>query len=105
MTDNPPHRSFILYSTLGRASFFFFSSRRRHTRLVSDWSSDVCSSDLAMSFANAHSYERMADPKVRAVKERVELVADRKLMDPDAPRGGLVEVTLRNGKTDRKSVV
>src|SRR5437016_539396 len=25
---------------------FFFSSRRRHTRLVSDWSSDVCSSDL-----------------------------------------------------------
>src|SRR5258706_1635973 len=26
--------------------FFFVSSRRRHTRLVSDWSSDVCSSDL-----------------------------------------------------------
>src|SRR5262249_59907604 len=26
--------------------FFVFSSRRRHTRLVSDWSSDVCSSDL-----------------------------------------------------------
>src|SRR5437016_11300328 len=25
---------------------FFFSSRRRHTRLVSDWNSDVCSSDL-----------------------------------------------------------
>src|SRR5215213_11029802 len=29
--------------------FFFFSSRRRHTRLVSDWSSDVCSSDLGVS--------------------------------------------------------
>src|SRR5258706_9783274 len=28
--------------------FFFFSSRRRHTRLVSDWSSDVCSSDVEM---------------------------------------------------------
>src|SRR5215472_14107968 len=25
--------------------FFFFSSRRRHTRCLSDWSSDVCSSD------------------------------------------------------------
>src|SRR3954462_16039920 len=25
---------------------FFFSSRRRHTRLSCDWSSDVCSSDL-----------------------------------------------------------
>src|SRR5256885_6702937 len=28
-------------------SFFFFSSRRRHTRLQGDWSSDVCSSDLS----------------------------------------------------------
>src|SRR5207248_8670062 len=28
--------------------FFFFSSRRRHTRSYGDWSSDVCSSDLAM---------------------------------------------------------
>src|SRR5262245_42258900 len=27
-------------------SCFFFSSRRRHTRCLSDWSSDVCSSDL-----------------------------------------------------------
>src|SRR5256885_10500587 len=26
--------------------FVFFSSRRRHTRLQGDWSSDVCSSDL-----------------------------------------------------------
>src|SRR5215467_9136959 len=29
--------------------FFFFSSRRRHTRLQGDWSSDVCSSDLSSS--------------------------------------------------------
>src|SRR5437764_986643 len=27
-------------------SVFFFSSRRRHTRYIGDWSSDVCSSDL-----------------------------------------------------------
>src|SRR5215469_670046 len=33
---------------MGRLSFFFFfSSRRRHTRSLRDWSSDVCSSDLA----------------------------------------------------------
>src|SRR5256885_12970082 len=31
----------------GRQRCFFFSSRRRHTRLQGDWSSDVCSSDLA----------------------------------------------------------
>src|SRR5207249_10343406 len=30
------------------ALFFFFSSRRRHTRSKRDWSSDVCSSDLRM---------------------------------------------------------
>src|SRR3989449_10515955 len=30
-------------------SFFFFSSRRRHTRCSRDWSSDVCSSDLEVS--------------------------------------------------------
>src|SRR5262245_65219777 len=34
-------RYFVLMSL-----FFFFSSRRRHTRCLSDWSSDVCSSDL-----------------------------------------------------------
>src|SRR3712207_7552248 len=31
--------------------FFFFSSRRRHTRYWRDWSSDVCSSDLAFGLA------------------------------------------------------
>src|SRR5204862_4118581 len=29
--------------------FFFFSSRRRHTRSLRDWSSDVCSSDLVVA--------------------------------------------------------
>src|SRR5215213_2224922 len=43
------HRS--MSSTKITSRFFFFSSRRRHTRLVSDWSSDVCSSDL-------HAYSR-----------------------------------------------
>src|SRR2546422_8379308 len=33
--------------------FFFFSSRRRHTRCSRDWSSDVCSSDLAWGFYGA----------------------------------------------------
>src|SRR5437899_12579526 len=40
-------------------SDFFFSSRRRHTRCLSDWSSDVCSSDL---FAIA---DAMTDPHTR----------------------------------------
>jgi len=52
-----------------------------------------------VSFSDSHSYERMADPKVRAAKERVKLIADPKLMDPAAPRSGHVEVTLRDGGT------
>src|SRR5438874_7473120 len=32
--------------SLGQTCCFFFSSRRRHTRSLRDWSSDVCSSDL-----------------------------------------------------------
>src|SRR3989440_8179006 len=35
-------------------SFFFFSSRRRHTRSDRDWSSDVCSSDLVLTVAPYH---------------------------------------------------
>ena len=34
---------------MGGVGVFFFSSRRRHTRLRRDWSSDVCSSDLTQS--------------------------------------------------------
>src|SRR5699024_11630301 len=40
-----PH---LLFACVGSSDrlFFFFSSRRRHTRSKRDWSSDVCSSDL-----------------------------------------------------------
>src|SRR5205807_3242089 len=43
----------LTYNTLSVCYlfFFFFSSRRRHTRLQGDWSSDVCSSDLAVQRA------------------------------------------------------
>jgi 2-methylcitrate dehydratase PrpD len=54
--------------------------------------------DGTVSFSDSHSHARMADPQVRAAKERVQLVADRALMDPSAPRSGLVEVTLRDGR-------
>src|SRR5438046_9917479 len=62
--------------------FFFFSSRRRHTRLVSDWSSDVCSSDLSrlnrevpsmLDFVIARALKK--DPAVR-YQDVYELAAD-----------------------------
>src|SRR5215211_394482 len=36
--------------------FFFFSSKRRHTRSLGDWSSDVCSSDLGLAFGDTASF-------------------------------------------------
>src|SRR5690242_21649170 len=45
MTQALPHPANKRLNTLR----FFFSSRRRHTRLTCDWSSDVCSSDLLRS--------------------------------------------------------
>src|SRR5207245_7503142 len=38
----------LLLDVVDPLFIFFFSSRRRHTRCYRDWSSDVCSSDLAL---------------------------------------------------------
>src|SRR3712207_7682361 len=40
--------------------FFFFSSRRRHTRYWRDWSSDVCSSDLATMIPCGDTFESIS---------------------------------------------
>src|SRR5207245_3848798 len=50
--------------------FFFFSSRRRHTRCYRDWSSDVCSSDLAGTSGWAYSSWKpdFYPPKLSAAK-------------------------------------
>src|SRR5215204_2196325 len=42
--------------------FFFFSSRRRHTRSLCDWSSDVCSSDLAAQERESNEAWRIIIP-------------------------------------------
>src|SRR5256886_5295852 len=42
--------------------FFFFSSRRRHTRFDCDWSSDVCSSDLECQRSRPHAWNLNSRP-------------------------------------------
>src|ERR1035438_2612082 len=54
--------------------FFFFSSRRRHTRCLSDWSSDVCSSDLEGSLTAFVRRTLKLDPmgrNIRIVKDQL----------------------------------
>src|SRR2546422_927298 len=54
MTALNNRSAFCIDSYFLRSWFFFFSSRRRHTRCSRDWSSDVCSSDLSRGY-RAHS--------------------------------------------------
>src|SRR5256886_3258108 len=62
-------------------SFFFFSSRRRHTRFDCDWSSDVCSSDLLTGAAlKLETAQRLLDKQPAAARQRLaeiqHLIAD-----------------------------
>src|SRR5699024_11835487 len=51
---------------------FFFSSRRRHTRSKRDWSSDVCSSDLAdIDFVHELGADRAIDYQHEQFEKRV----------------------------------
>src|SRR5215469_7141064 len=52
MTPSPVillNRAVATRDAVGTDAAFFFSSRRRHTRSLRDWSSDVCSSDLVVA--------------------------------------------------------
>src|SRR6266567_6796815 len=55
---------------LGSCIFFFFSSRRRHTRFDCDWSSDVCSSDLAHAGGIEQAHDDRQDLVPRHAAER-----------------------------------
>jgi 2-methylcitrate dehydratase PrpD len=60
--------------------------------------------DGEINFENSHSFERMQDPAVLAIRPRIELVADAALMDPAAPRSGFVEVRTRDGRSVNRFV-
>src|SRR5262249_60101806 len=73
------------------------SSRRRHTRLVSDWSSDVCSSDLVKG-AQAPDGSRIAFELTGPAARRLRLAVDSRaeLVDEfDSP--ATVEITMPSG--------
>src|SRR2546430_9919912 len=80
--------------------FFFFSSRRRHTRFDCDWSSDVCSSDLTIRSAwlpsASHSPTRRLTCAVRIFSATTS--SDRKFSVTNCSR-------LSARLSDRKSVV
>ncbi len=52
----------------------------------------------AVSFADSHERALMEDPALRLLRAKVEVVGDPALVDPAAPRGGAVTVTLNDGR-------
>src|SRR3989454_1708106 len=52
-----------------RTSHFFFTSRRRHTKLQGDWSSDVCSSDLVVTTKDDEPMEFISFEDTTAIYE------------------------------------
>src|SRR2546430_6163285 len=63
--------------------FFFFSSRRRHTRFDCDWSSDVCSSDLAVANTPAAISTRAARLAIAAIAAYQVLLIGMIFLRPD----------------------
>src|SRR3712207_7799181 len=53
------------------SGMFFFSSRRRHTRYWRDWSSDVCSSDLAPGFFTSEMTDTYPEGYIEGQMSRV----------------------------------
>src|SRR5437762_5607658 len=52
---------------------FFFSSRRRHTRYIGDWSSDVCSSDLIVDVTAMDVMDSFASRTLREIAHMIRL--------------------------------
>src|SRR5206468_7468364 len=76
-------------------SYFFFSSRRRHTRSDRDWSSDVCSSDL--SSVTRNRFRSSAEGKISPEDLNLFLVTD----DPKETLGWIVEARERRTRAFR----
>src|SRR2546430_9112871 len=83
--------------------FFFFSSRRRHTRFDCDWSSDVCSSDLlrARKVREDKPFALMVSD-IGVVRELCE-VSDHEAVLLSGYRRPVVLLRRRAGAADRKS--
>src|SRR5262245_64251764 len=83
--------------------FFFFSSRRRHTRCLSDWSSDVCSSDLPDALVEIVLQLHLADDRVE--RAGVDLLDDCLAIDlADALDRLLQHLQARIGRSEERRV-
>src|SRR5205807_6764621 len=87
-------------------SCFFFSSRRRHTRLQGDWSSDVCSSDLGWLMSIWPLSRRFNPDNVRAARRvLLENLRDNGQIDISHPLDeGVINAENGKGRSEERRV-
>jgi 2-methylcitrate dehydratase PrpD len=61
--------------------------------------------DGKLTFESAHDYNRLRDPQLKEMKEKVRLIPDQELERTGARFQGLVEITLKDGKRLREHVI
>src|SRR5690625_2657966 len=83
----------ILFNGSVSFLFFFFSSRRRHTRWPRDWSSDVCSSDLPLL---AKYFDRSSESYIVKEKLRSTIIFSEHNLIKNPPFSKMDLVSCRN---------
>src|SRR2546422_9638035 len=103
--------------------FFFFSSRRRHTRCSRDWSSDVCSSDLATmlapgsgsknhfaaysieAFTDVEKFKDTMDQMLKTLRTAQPAPGQERVLYPGLSEAGETEHRRANGMPPPKEVI
>src|SRR5438105_12658825 len=80
--------------------FFFFSSRRRHTRSTRDWSSDVCSSDLRQEALNLPAKQAQKSIETANQVRQLKQVVDR----ATGEEGKQLDAAIRDYRSEERRV-
>src|SRR3546814_2034297 len=93
---------FQFYLSLVEYVFFFFKQKTAYEMRISDWSSDVCSSDLLFL-----AHQQIVEPRARKPAEDIHPRVQRRIARVVEPRHRpvAIEARRRNLIGDRKSVV
>src|SRR3546814_1872051 len=82
--------------------FFFFKQKTAYEMRISDWSSDVCSSDLMDK--DAYATEYLTDPAINAIADRVVHRPDPVAAADISRSRATVSIRLKDGRSDERRV-
>src|SRR3712207_9592131 len=92
--------------------FFFFSSRRRHTRYWRDWSSDVCSSDLLGALVSGligalalNLIDKLIAQKLKIINTQQQIEKKNEILATQSQLNKVVEKKVENTRNDTISSI